>query len=56
MNVVNLWVEREKRRRDAEDGERIVLCCKCGCSHFRYYQEEGLVCAECDKIVNIPKG
>lgn len=47
MNVVNLWVEREARKREALE-RALVWVCACGSTKFNYYINVGLVCASCE--------
>lgn len=52
--VVNLYVYRQAKIRDVEEG-RLIWVCSCGCRHFYYYDIYGLRCVECDKW-NTPRG
>lgn len=47
--VVNLWVRREERKREARDSE-LVWRCTCGCASFMWSASRGLVCGECDRV------
>lgn len=50
MNVVNLWVKREERKRAALENA-LVWKCGCGCLEFNWYVNVGLVCAECNERI-----
>ena len=52
-NVVNLYVKREEKRRQIEDGEKLVRRCSCGSIVFVLYKDEGLVCDKCSKSTNL---
>lgn len=46
--VINLWVKRRERKRDADENQ-LIWVCTCGSRVFNWYRVHGLKCANCDK-------
>lgn len=54
MNVVNLHVYRETKKREVkekEESEGMIFMCKCGSSSFSLYDVSGLTCIKCRNVI-----
>jgi len=53
-NVVNLWVEREVRKREVAD-EQVVLVWQCPCGDTAFELRDGgaISCADCGEITDM---
>jgi hypothetical protein len=52
--VVNLWVRRCEREREA-DGNALIWVCTCGSQVFNWYRMHGLRCDWCGKKTVPPR-